>query len=207
MLSLFGFSLAKDIFDIPGFESRFGHRQEVIVQFLAETQENDDEFLSRVSHLNNTADEVLIIRRSGETVYSRYPNEYYTRVYGPGDYAYFQGSDFDIFIDQLPLSVHMARESLFFFGVVILMVLAFVIIYSPHFAITVSDPIHIMRRGIEDKAYNLEVKIPSQFEEDDVFRLASLYNEVYLPLKDRSSPQGEAASVEMDMEDLKDLME
>ena len=207
VFSLFGFTLAKDFLNLPGYESAFAKGQENVIQFLEEAKDNEKEFLSRVSYLKDTVDEVLIIKRAGETTFSRYSNEYYTTIFGPGEYAYLQGNGFELFFDQRPLSVHIARESLFFFGIVILMVLAFMIIYSPHFAITISDPIHVMRKGIEDKAYNLEVRIPSRYEEDDVFRLASLYNEVFLPLKDRNAPHDETATIEMDMDDLKDLME
>ena len=42
-----------------------------------------------------------------------------------------------------------------------------------------------MRRGFAETGYNLEVKIPGRYRNDDVYRLAALYNREYLPLKER----------------------
>jgi hypothetical protein len=46
---------------------------------------------------------------------------------------------------------------------------------------TVSDPIYVMRKGMEENGYNLEVKEDPRFPEDDIFALARAYNETFLP--------------------------
>ena len=91
-------------------------------------------------------------------------------------------------------------------AIIVLIVLAFMFYYSPHFALTVSDPLHIMRRGMSEKGYNLEIKIPSLYEEDEVYRLGQLFNEVYLPLKDRTSAADEPEVLDLKLDDIKDLL-
>jgi hypothetical protein len=86
--------------------------------------------------------------------------------------------------------------------IVILVVLSYLLIYSPHFALTVSDPIHVMRRGLEEPNYNLEVRIPQKYETDDVFQMAELYNEKYLPLKDRTQNKEGQSLIDLDMADV-----
>ncbi len=61
----------------------------------------------------------------------------------------------------------------------------YLFLYAPRFALGISDPIHVMQRGMSESGYNLEVKIPPRRADEDVFELARLYNGVFLPLKDR----------------------
>ena len=79
------------------------------------------------------------------------------------------------------------------------------IYYSPHFALTVTDPIHVMRKGLEDDTYNLEVRVPERYRDDDVYKLADAYNRIYLPMKDRQKGQEEGTSSLLKMDDVKDL--
>ena len=94
-----------------------------------------------------------------------------------------------------------------FFVAVMLTVLAFLFIYAPRFALQISDPIHVMKRGMAENDYNLEVRIPPRHAADDVFELAALYNSVYLPLKDRLGSEGGAPASALRIEDLQDLAE
>jgi hypothetical protein len=59
-----------------------------------------------------------------------------------------------------------------------------------------------MRRGLEETNYNLEVKIPQKYEADDVFQMASLYNEKYLPLKDRTQSKEGQSLIDLDTADV-----
>ena len=63
-----------------------------------------------------------------------------------------------------------------------------------------------MERGFREKDYNLEVKIPEKYADDDVFRVAKLYNENYLPLKDRISTHEEQSLLDMNMQDIKNIL-
>ncbi len=149
---------------------------------------------------------VLLVRDSGSVVFSRHPDSYYLRHFGPGDYGYIEARGVELFVDLRPINQEQSATNIRYFVVIIAIVLIYMFVYSPHFAMTVSDPIHIMRRGMSEKAYNLEVIVPGQYRHDDVYELSKLYNEVFLPMKDRSSGEETEVSA-LKMDDLKDMFE
>jgi len=63
-----------------------------------------------------------------------------------------------------------------------------------------------MRRGFKEPDYNLNVKIPHMYEEDDIYALASLYNEIYLPLKDINQSVDKPVNTDINLADYKDLL-
>ncbi|NBF40649.1 MAG: hypothetical protein GVY14_09555, partial [Spirochaetes bacterium] len=90
-----------------------------------------------------------------------------------------------VFFDVRPLNAEQSRQNIAYFAMVVILVVFILLFYSPHFALTVTDPIHVMERGFSERGHNLEARIPDRYRGDDIFRLASLYNSVYLPMKDR----------------------
>ena len=98
-------------------------------------------------------------------------------------------------------------DNIVFFLIILALVLAYTFYYSPHFAVTISDPIHVMRRGFDENSYNFEVKIDPELKNDDIFKLAEGYNNVYLPMKDRNqAEEGPGAdSLELKMDDIKNI--
>ena len=147
-----------------------------------------------------------MVHRDGRTLYSRYGNDLYDSDFGPSDYGYGEQGGLRVFFDLTPLNQEQSRSNLLYFAIIIFIVLALTFYYSPHFALTVSDPIHIMRRGMSEKGYNLEIKIPPLYEEDEVYRLGQLFNEVYLPLKDRTSAADEPEVLDLKLDDIKDIL-
>lgn len=78
-----------------------------------------------------------------------------------------------------------ALTNLINFFLILFVLLCLVIIYTRHFAQTVTDPIFVMRNGFEKKEYTLAVKIPDIYQNDDIFYLANDYNNRWLPAKMR----------------------
>jgi hypothetical protein len=151
---------------------------------------------------------VLVVRQQGgKTVWSRYDDAFYRASFLPGDYAYYSSHGVEVFLDERPYAGAAAREGIVFLFAVVLAVLGFLFLYAPRFALGISDPIHIMQRGMAESSYNLEVKIPPERAEDDVFALARLYNSVFLPLKDREGAGKEAEGSALKIDDIKDLVE
>ena len=111
-----------------------------------------------------------------------------------------------MFFDSRAVSVQNSVQNLIFFFIVLLTVAAFLIFYSPQFAITITDPLHVMERGFLERDYNLEVKIPEKYADDDVFRVAKLYNEHFLPLKDRTKTHEEKSLLDIDIQDIKSIL-
>ncbi len=150
---------------------------------------------------------LLMIKQSGETIYSRYGNAEYQDEFGPVDYSFRRVGDYLFFLSIKPQLTDQARQSMAFFILIVLMVLAFLLLYSPHFALTVSDPIHVMRRGFAETGYNLEVEVPRRYRKDDIFRLAALYNREYLPLKARVKLQEERLHSDLSLDTITGILE
>jgi hypothetical protein len=151
--------------------------------------------------------DLLIVKKKGETVFTRFDNDYYSDNFGFEDYQFAEYMDYQFFFDTRDIEKIQSKDNLMFFIIIVFLVIGYTLVYSPHFAITVSDPIHVMRRGLEEKSYNFEVKIDPDYREDDLFRLAEDYNNIFLPMKDRSQAEEEvdADSLELKMDDIKNM--
>lgn len=149
---------------------------------------------------------LLIIKEGQETLYSRYENSYYRSMFGPADYQYRRIGNYDFFLSLKPELVDRAMQSLTFFILIVLLVLVLLLYYSPYFALTISDPVHIMRRGYSESGYKLEVDIPRRYRNDDIYRLAALYNREYLPLKERMKHQEDRLHSDLSLDTIGDIL-
>jgi len=150
----------------------------------------------------------VILLRSGDwTLYSKYHDEFLMAKFGPSDYSVLESDSYAIWFDSRPLSVAHSRLNLILFVSNLVVVLMLMITYSPHFAITVSDPVNVMLCGITQRSYNLEVRIPRQYAQDDIFRLAKAFNDTYLPLKERSDLDEQGGTLDISLDDINDLLE
>ena len=202
VLSLLFFTVFSSSLKLDGLDTAFAEQQEAVAEHLDENKDDPADFVFALQTIRETYPSLMIVKYRGQSLYSRYSDSYYQEFFAPGDYTYLRKNDLELFFDQRPYVSQLSRESILFFVIVVLIVLAYLLIYSPHFALTVSDPIHVMRRGLEETNYNLEVKIPQKYKTDDVFQMAALYNEKYLPLKDRTQSKEGQSLIELDMADV-----
>ncbi len=205
VLSLLFFTVFSSSLQLDGLDTAFAEQQEAVADHLDENKDDPADFVFALETLRETCPSLLIVKYRGQALYSRYSDSYYQEFFAPGDYTHLRKDDLEFFFDQRPYVSQLSRESILFFVIVVLVVLAYLLIYSPHFALTISDPIHVMRRGLEETNYNLEVKIPQKYEADDVFQMASLYNEKYLPLKDRTQSKEGQSLIDLDTADVSHL--
>jgi hypothetical protein len=147
------------------------------------------------------------VTEDGQTRFSRHDNAYYEEFFGPGDYGYLRSGEVGVFFDLRPLNAEEARQNIAYFAIIVILVLFVLLIYSPHFALTVTDPIHVMERGFSERGHNLEVRIPERYADDDIFRLARLYNRVYLPMKDRAGVEDDGGLTDLSLDDVQDMMD
>ena len=201
IFALLAASLLWSLVTLPSLDDTY---REDIVEFLAFSRQIEDEQVLISAAAAQPG--VLVLQRQDATLFSRYENSYYATHFGPGDYDVLDYDTLRLFVDLKPLNFAEARDNLVHFFVIVVVVLILLFGYSPHFALTVSDPIHVMRRGFEEPSYNLAVKISEAYGRDEVYRLAESYNEVYLPMKDRSSA-GESAASQLSMDDIQDALE
>jgi len=207
VFSLLIFTFSTGSMEVKGLDTFILSHQEDLAAQLSSQKENKPALAASLNILKETEESLLIVKISGKAVYSRFDNGYYEQNFGPGEYSYFSDGSFEVFFDLRPYVQQLSRESLLFFVIVLLLVLAFLFIYSPHFALTISDPIHVMRRGLQEDDYNLEVKIPEKYQDDDVYQLAELYNEKYLPLKARNQGDEKGPLLDLGLADIKDILE
>ncbi|MFW5642881.1 MAG: ion transporter [Alkalispirochaeta sp.] len=179
--------------------------QEGLLRAVAHLEESP----SNVETVAATHPGILAIERDDTVVYSRHDQRYFDRYYTAGDYAFLQAGEIALFADLLPIGRTQAQDNLQYFVIIVAIVLVYLFVYSPHFAITVTDPIHVMRRGMAEKTYTLEVKIPPRYRDDDIYRLAAEYNRVYLPMKDRenAADEGSTGRSALSVRDLGDLFD
>jgi hypothetical protein len=199
VLCLLFFTFFSSTAQINGLDTAFSKQQAATADYLYQKTDGPADFLRALDTLRETRPHLLIVKYQGRTLFSRYSNEYYSRYFAPGDYTYLSRDGLELFFDQRAYVSQLSRESILFFVIVVLVVLAYLLIYSPHFALTVTDPIHVMRRGLEEADYNLEVKVPPRYQGDDVFELAELYNEKFLPLKDRTRSEEGESLIQLDL--------
>lgn len=206
VLVVLGFSALDASVNLPGLDSDFRNSTLSLPEYLLEQDYADEERGDRLERFADREQSVLVVREGEQTRYSRHSDEFYEEQFGPADYTYLTAGDIGVFVDLRPLNRAQARDALLYFVLIVVMVLSFLLIYGPHFAMTVSDPIHVVRRGIERPNYNLQVAIPSEHADDEVFMLARAYNERFLPMKDRTL-QAESSDSELSLDDVGDLFE
>lgn len=149
---------------------------------------------------------VLLLKDNDWTLYSKHDDVYFLQYFGPGDYTVRTAGSYSLWFDVRPSAVSQSKLNLTVFLSTLAVVLILMITYSPHFAMTVSDPINVMARGLSEKSYNLEVRIPDNYRGDDVFRLAAEYNDEFLPLKERNDADDQGGALDISLDDISDLL-
>jgi hypothetical protein len=206
VVGILGMTVLFSLVGAPSLETEYQAQTVRVLGRIDELASRGADGTSAITDLAEVESSLLMVQRGGRTLYSRYANDLYDADFGPTDYGYGERGDLRVFFDLTPLNQDQSRTNLLYFAMILLIVVAFMLYYSPHFALTVSDPIHIMRRGMSEKGYNLEIKIPPLYQDDEVYRLGQLFNEVYLPLKDRTSAADEPEVLDLKLDDIKDIL-
>lgn len=203
-----GASIMESAGVLPGLEAPYAAGQTARMQAIVSGDNTPAVLTQRAAAVAALDQSILAVRvENGPTVWSRYDTAYYSTHFLAGEYGYRQYNGVEIFTDERPAAQASARESLIFFVAVLLTVLGFLFFYAPRFALGISDPVYIMKRGMAEKDYNLEVRIPPDQAEDDVFELAGLYNRIFLPLKDRQGSDTHESQSSLSIDDVRDLVE
>lgn len=149
--------------------------------------------------------QILLVKIEGNTLYSRYTDNQYDSNFGPTDFEYVRAGETEVFFDLRYTNAEEALPGMLLLLTIVFTVLVIMFFYSPHFAMTISDPVFVMLKGMRDKNYNLEVDIPKRYGNDDIFRLSAEYNDKYLTLKAREESDDSEGESVLKMEDLGDL--
>jgi hypothetical protein len=205
---MLGASALESLNVFPGLPSAFRDGQLIRARAIAEQPAGGPGLQQRAAAMAAIDPTILVVRpQGGPPAWSRYDSDYLARYFLAGDYASLSVNGVEIFLDERPSARAAAWEALVFFVAIVLIVLAFLFLYAPRFALGISDPVHVMRRGLAESDYNLEVKIPARSAHDDVYELAHLYNTVFLPMKDREGSASDVPGSSLALDDVKDLIE
>jgi len=192
---------------LPGLEKQLFATQRMHAQYLGQMGADPALVVARARTVAAFDSTLLVARPAGsQTSWTRYDDAYYSKRFLAGEYEYFNVNGVESFFDGRPAAQATAREGIIFFVAILLSVLSLILLYSPRFALDITDPVHIMKRGMEESNYNLEVKIPPRRAAEDVFELAKLYNSIFLPLKDRGAAQEEQTSA-LGIDDIRSFVE
>ncbi len=208
VVSIIGIMFAGSIFFSSTFFSSPAMRRneetpEKIAQFIDNRGEKEADEIMDLVKIHS---DILLIKYSSRTLYSRYTDKQYKEDFGPGDFHYVQSGDTDVFFDLRFENAMNALPGMLLLLTIVFSVIVLMFVYSPHFAMTISDPVFVMLKGMRDENYNLEVEIPSRYGNDDIFKLSRLYNDKYLTLKAREDEDNSDRESIIKLEDLNDLL-
>jgi hypothetical protein len=183
------YTLAGTFLNVPDVETAYMKNSELIGQLVQSEKPN----FAKIPQL-------VEVQKNGISVYKNGN----LNDLGPGEFQVFSIGNSQYLVDIREIAKAESSNNLLYFFVVILLILSFLFFYSPHFAMTISDPIHVLKRGLGEAGYNLQVRIDNEYSKDEIFELAAIYNESYLPEKQRSS--NPKPMVELNMDDLSDIL-
>ena len=203
LFGLLGMNVLMDALDVPGAEARYQEQSLSALNRLAAVDRTSPAGVDELRGRAALEADVLAVQDRGRVLYSRLDDEAHELYFGPSDYGFGERDGLRVFFDLRPLHQQQSRISLTYFALIVLLVFGYLLGYAPHFAMTVSDPIHVMCRGLNESHYDLEVRIPDVYGSDEVYRLGRLYNEVYLPMKERARGTGDEA-LDVKLEQMRD---
>ena len=205
--TLFVFTILTSVFNLPTSDKLADSDFINASNSFSEVYKNSSDSESRLKEFISYNNSVLIIKDNGTTIYTKFDNDFYKEFYGTSDYTYIKSGAYEFYFDLKGVLKIQSINNILYFCLVIMLILAFMFYYSPHFALTISDPIHVMRRGMKEGSYNLEVRVSHEYADDDIFKLAEQYNSSFLPMKARASLVDNADMLDLKMDDIKDLLE
>ncbi len=128
------------------------------------------------------------------------------KYYGPEDYIKIVQNEYIKYVSFIDLNKLVAGINLQNIFIIVCLILCYMVIYTKHFVQTVSDVIHVLKRGYKEKDYNLQVKIREPYKDDEIYQLAEDYNDNFLPKKIKmQKEEKEKKSSVISMDDLMDF--
>jgi hypothetical protein len=126
---------------------------------------------------------VLMVYIDKELVHYKIDANTFDHYYDSEDFSKVVSGPVTLYVSHIDINKQIARDHIQSFFVIIFLVLAFMVIYTRHFVQNITDVIHVMDQGFRKKDYNLQVKIKKEHIEHEIFKMATFYNEKYLPAK------------------------
>jgi Ion transport protein len=147
----------------------------------------DFNWLSKYLESSTVQSDIIRVRNQEEKLIYLNPqaSQLMHSAYGAGQWISLGDSGYAAQISYHVPDAEHARLNLFVMVAILWLTLAFMLIYARMFAQQVADPLFVMNRGLRQWEYNLEVRIPAELANEEVFQLAHAYNERWLSLKNQ----------------------
>lgn len=138
--------------------------------------------------------------------FERLSGSEFRKYYDDEDFITVKGGLCSLVVSVRDLEGEIALHHMQSFFIIISLVAAFMLVYSRHFAQTVSDIAHILNAGFRKRDYNLMIKIREEYRDEELYRLAQFYNDAYLPAKLRKrSMEKERTGTPLSMDEMKNF--
>ena len=131
-------------------EKSWVNEQQATMEYLNHMQLSNADS-NAVENLGRFRPTILMIKERGEVLYARDSDSSLRTYFGPGDYMIRRAYPYTVWFDVRPVAVSHARLNVTVFLTTLAVILLLLITYSPHFALTVSDPVNVMTRGMKEK--------------------------------------------------------
>jgi hypothetical protein len=125
----------------------------------------------------------LSLARNDTVLFTKIPADLWDETLSYEDYIEVQRSGYTFSVSVEDINRKSALYNIRVFSIIIALVAGFMIFYTRHFVQTVADVLFVVNRGFQERSYTLQVRIPKQYEEHEIFELARFYNDRYLPAK------------------------
>jgi hypothetical protein len=179
-LVIFGYSVASG----PGSTPR--ERMSRLLGYMSSVvPEETQQAREALTMIGQAHPEVLAVERGNQRLYARQDLRANGNRFGPNDYGFLERDGLELFFDRRQVRMRYAVAELASLIVGLIVLLVLIAGYGRHLSRTLSDPLQVMEQGLSHKGFDLSVKIPARYRDDEVYRLASLYNSTVLPVKDR----------------------
>jgi len=125
----------------------------------------------------------LRLVKEDTVLFTKIPPNLWDAALSYEDYIVVQESGYELAVSVEDISRKSALYNIRFFSIIIALVTGFMLFYTRHFVQTISDVLFVVIRGFRERGYTLQVKVPKEYEDHEIFGLAKFYNEKYLPAK------------------------
>ena len=164
-------------------EKRRGEYSRMLEELMSISELNDISFRDACENFLIRDPAVLKIEYGREYSYEKLSSTEFRKYYDAGDFVTVKVNECSLAVSIVDLERGVAMRQMQNLLIVVSLVLSFMLFYSRHFAVTVSDVAHILNSGFRRKDYNLMVKIRDEYRGEELYRLAQFYNDAYLPAK------------------------
>ena len=158
--------------------SHYKQRESELRLLFGEKQKYNPDFIRKYAEMNE--DIIKITDAKSDVIFrSEYANSLVWSAYAEP----VQTGSYSFLLSYHKSDAEHAKLSLVMLFSILTLILFYMFIYAGLFAKTISDPLFVMNRGMREWDYNLEVRIPEDERDEEVFQLSKIFNQRWLPLK------------------------